>query len=109
MSRVAKIVALNFLIWGFIFLCVVFVWCLTQVGSDAGGSHGLSSLVIGVGLLAAVLLAVIAIVPFWIILKRAGSHPALSILMLVPLVNLVTLYLIAFSKSKSVPSHTCGD
>ena len=107
MSRVAKIVALNFLFWGFVFLCVVFVWCLTQVGTDtAGGSHGLSPLVISVGLLAALLLAVIAIVPFWIILKRAGSHPALSILMLVPLVNLVTLYLVAFSKSKSGPSHT---
>jgi predicted signal transduction protein with EAL and GGDEF domain len=96
MNWIAKIIAMNVVFWGFVFLCVVFFWCLTQVGES---THGLSPVVISVGLLAALLLAVIVIVPFWVILKRLGVHPALSILMLVPLANLVTLYLVAFSKS----------
>jgi apolipoprotein N-acyltransferase len=102
MNQIQKIVAMNVVLWGFVFLCVVFVWCLTQVGRN---EHGLSLLVICVGLLAALLLAVIVVVPFWVILKRLGTHPALSILMLVPLANLVTLYMVAFSKSNSGVAH----
>ena len=106
MNRLAKIVAMNVVLWGFVFLCVVFLWCLTRLD---GTAHGLSLLVICVGLLAALLLAVIVIVPFWVILKRLGVHPALSILMLVPLANLITLYLVAFSKSNSGPSNVRGE
>ncbi len=102
MSRIAKIVAMNVVLWGFVFLCVVFLWCLTNLG---GSAHGLSPLVMCFGVLAALLLAVIVIVPFWVILKRLGVHPALSILMLVPLANLVTLYLVAFSKSSLGQPH----
>jgi len=110
MNRIAKIVAMNFVFWGFVFLCVVFLWCLTQLGSNTGGSaHGLSPLAICVGLLAALLLAVIAIVPFWVILKRAGAHPALSILMLIPLLNLVMLYFVAFSKPRFSASQVQGN
>lgn len=102
MNRIQKIVAMNLVSWGFVFLCVVFVWCLTQV---RGNEHGLGLLVICVGLVAALLLAIIVVVPFWIILKKPGAYPALSILMLVPLANLITLYWVAFSKSNSGLAH----
>jgi type VI protein secretion system component VasK len=41
--------------------------------------------------------AFIAVVPYWQIFKKAGFSPALSILMLVPLVGLVVLFVVAFS------------
>jgi hypothetical protein len=40
------------------------------------------------------------IVPYWQILKKAGFPPALSVLIMVPLVNLILLYYVAFSDWK---------
>lgn len=49
--------------------------------------------------------AAVIIVPFWQIFKKAGMAPALSFLMVVPLANLVMLYILAFSQWKTpVPS-----
>ena len=36
--------------------------------------------------------------PFWTIFTKAGFSPWLALLMLVPLVNLVVLYMVAFSR-----------
>ncbi|QEE30863.1 hypothetical protein FTW19_24400 [Terriglobus albidus] len=54
-----------------------------------------------------VIFAAIVIVPFWQIFKKAGMAPALSFLMVVPLANLVTLYVLAFSpwKTPVVPAY----
>ncbi len=41
---------------------------------------------------------VLVIIPIWKILQRIGLQPALSLLMLVPLVNLLLLYYVAFTK-----------
>jgi hypothetical protein len=41
---------------------------------------------------------VIAVVPFWRICKRVGHSPWLSLLTLLPLVNLVFIYYPAFSQ-----------
>ena len=41
--------------------------------------------------------AIIAIVPFWRICARVGYSPWLSLLLAVPLVNLVFIYFLAFS------------
>ena len=49
------------------------------------------------------LFTVIAIIPYWFIFKKAGFSPFLSILMFVPLANLIILYVIAFSEWKVVP------
>jgi len=43
----------------------------------------------------------IVIVPYWQIFKKAGFAPALSILILFPLVNLILLYYVAFSEWKT--------
>jgi len=96
-----KIVITNLAVWVFVFLCVGSTWFLVQAGSTTSTqAHGMSPLVVCVGSLAALLAAAILTVPFWIIFKRAGAHPALSILMLVPLLNLATLYWVALSKPK---------
>jgi len=41
--------------------------------------------------------AIIAIIPFWRICQRIGWSPWLSLLMALPLVNLIFLYILAFS------------
>ena len=47
----------------------------------------------------------IVLPPFWVIFKKAGFQPILSVLMLVPLVNLVVLYVVAFSAWKAGPAQ----
>lgn len=42
----------------------------------------------------------IVIIPYWQIFKKAGFSGPLSILMIVPLVNLILLYYVAFSDWK---------
>jgi hypothetical protein len=44
------------------------------------------------------ILLVVAVVPFWRICKRVGHSPWLSLLVLLPLVNLVFVYYLAFSQ-----------
>lgn len=42
--------------------------------------------------------AVIAIVPFWRICTRIGWSPWLSLLIVIPLVNVIFVYILAFSE-----------
>jgi hypothetical protein len=49
------------------------------------------------GPLTMLLFAALIIVPFWFIFKKAGYSQWLSLLMVVPIVNLVMLYFLAFS------------
>lgn len=49
------------------------------------------------GPLAMLIFAALIIVPFWSIFRKAGYTPWLSVLMVVPLVNFVMLYFLAFS------------
>lgn len=44
------------------------------------------------------------IVPFWQIFKKSGMGGPLSLLMVLPLVNIVMLYILAFSRWKVVPA-----
>jgi hypothetical protein len=46
----------------------------------------------------------IYLVPIWQIVKKAGFSPALSLLMFIPLVNLVMLYVFAFCNWNVVPA-----
>lgn len=48
--------------------------------------------------------SVLVVVPFWVIFKKAGLGAPLSLLMLVPVVGLIMLYVLAFSKWKVVPA-----
>ncbi len=65
----------------------------------------LSPLLINAGPFVLLCLASLLVVPpFWEILRKAGFHPILSLLMLLPLVNLVALYVVAFSPWKPAPA-----
>jgi hypothetical protein len=50
----------------------------------------------------------IIIIPFWQIFKKAGMSAPLSLLMAVPLVNIVMVYVLAFSEWKVVPAPQYG-
>ena len=51
----------------------------------------------------ALVVVLIVIIPYWKIFGKAGFPRALSILMLVPLINLILLYVLAFSQWKVLP------
>jgi hypothetical protein len=44
------------------------------------------------------IVAALAVVPFWRICKRVGYSPWLSLLTVIPLVNLIFIYYLAFSQ-----------
>jgi hypothetical protein len=46
----------------------------------------------------------IYIIPFWFIFKKAGFSPWLCLLLILPLVNIVMLYVLAFTDWKVVPT-----
>ena len=50
----------------------------------------------------------IIIIPFWFICKKAGFSPWLSLLNIVPMGNLVLLYVLAFAQWKVVPVPPMG-
>ncbi|HEY8053626.1 MAG TPA: hypothetical protein VIE42_12585 [Steroidobacteraceae bacterium] len=57
------------------------------------------------------LVAAIAVVPFWRLCKRVGFSPWLSLLVVVPLVNLIFIYYLAFSdwpSQKGSPGGSVG-
>jgi hypothetical protein len=46
----------------------------------------------------------IIVIPFWFILKKAGFSPWLTLINIIPLGNLVLIYVLAFSDWKVVPA-----
>jgi hypothetical protein len=55
--------------------------------------------------LMAILVLPIFVIPFWKIFSKAGFAGALSLLMIVPFVNLIVLYIVAFSEWKIKPGN----
>ena len=43
---------------------------------------------------------VLFVIPFWPIFRKAGFSGALSLLMVVPVVNLILLYVVGFSRPR---------
>ena len=43
------------------------------------------------------LIALLWVVPFWMIFKKAGYHPALGLLILIPFLNVILVYFLAFA------------
>jgi hypothetical protein len=50
------------------------------------------------------MMSIILVIPYWFIFKKAGFSPFLGLLMFVPLINLVMLYFLAFSRWNVVPA-----
>ena len=55
------------------------------------------------GLLAIFVFLPIFVIPYWKIFSKAGFAGALSLLMIVPFVNLIVLYVVAFSEWRMKP------
>ena len=57
---------------------------------------------LGVAELALIIIAIgstiITVIPFWKIFSKAGFLPGLSLLMMVPVINIILLYYVAFAK-----------
>lgn len=47
------------------------------------------------------ILSIVAVVPFWPLFRKAGFPGPLSLLMLVPGINLILLYVVAFSRVRA--------
>ena len=52
--------------------------------------------------------AIIAIIPFWRICDRVGLSPWLSLLLLIPLANIIFVYYVAFAEWPSRRGSTGG-
>ena len=65
------------------------------------GNLGFGEIFIVLGAVIAALV-VIALIPYWRIFGKAGFAPALSLLMIVPLVNIIMLYFLAFAEWPSL-------
>ena len=55
-----------------------------------------------VGLIPLLLILALAVIPYWKIWARTGHSGAWSLLMLVPVVNLISLWVLAFKKWPAV-------
>ena len=51
----------------------------------------------GISIWQLLIIVLVVIVPFWNIFKKAGYSPWLALLMLIPLVNFIMLYFLAFA------------
>jgi hypothetical protein len=49
-----------------------------------------------------IIVATLVLVPYWRIFRKAGFPPGLGLLMIIPLVNLVMLYFLAFAEWPSL-------
>jgi hypothetical protein len=70
-----------------------------------------SGLPFGFGLVECLLLLIMSgvlVIPFWRIFAKAGYPGALALLMMIPLVNLVLLYFLAFADWPSLRGRLDG-
>ena len=52
----------------------------------------------------ATVISILVVIPYWFIFKKAGFSPFLALLMLMPLVNFIMLYFLAFARWNVVPA-----
>jgi amino acid transporter len=81
---------------GFIMLVPAFIFLLQNENTNYS-SAGLAAFIAAYGIFVAIIL-VLTIVIYWRIASKAGYAGALSLLMLVPLVNLIIIILFAFTE-----------
>lgn len=55
-----------------------------------------------IGLIPILIILALAVIPYWKIWSRTGHSGAWSLLMLVPIANLISLWVLAFKKWPSV-------
>jgi hypothetical protein len=77
---------------------------ILQDGPDQAAIQHMALAMLAILPIIIVVCLAILIVPFWFICKKAGFSPWLSLLNIVPLGNLVLLYVLAFAEWKVVPA-----
>ena len=55
------------------------------------------------GLVFVFIMLPVVVIPYWKIFSKAGFSGWLSLLILLPLINLIVLYIVAFSEWKTIP------
>jgi hypothetical protein len=65
------------------------------------GNLGLTELFVII-LVVAIFGGILTVVPFWFIFKKAGYHPALSFLMIIPLADVIMKFFLAFAEWPSL-------
>ena len=50
------------------------------------------------------MISIVVVIPYWFIFKKAGFSPFLALLMLVPIINFIMLYFLAFARWNVVPA-----
>ncbi len=55
------------------------------------------------GIIVVFVMIPVVLIPYWMIFKKAGFSPWLSLLMIIPLVSLIVLYVIAFAQWRVAP------
>jgi hypothetical protein len=72
---------------------------------DPHAMHMITAMMAIFPIIALVFVALV-LIPYWMIWKKAGFSPWLSLLMIVPLINFIMLYVLAFAEWRVVPvSH----
>jgi hypothetical protein len=65
------------------------------------GNLGMPELFLIVAIIA-VIGVVFVVVPYWFIFRKAGFHPALSLLMIIPLAGVIMRFFLAFAEWPSL-------
>ena len=52
----------------------------------------------------ATVISILLLIPYWFIFKKAGFSPFLALLMLIPLLNFIMLYYLAFARWNVIPA-----
>jgi hypothetical protein len=79
-----------------------------QDQTDLSTAQHALMLMVPILMLVGIIFLAIVIIPFWFICKKAGFSPWLSLLNVVPMGNLVLIYVLAFAQWKVVPVPEMG-
>ena len=80
-----------------------FLAMLLQDMPDTTAAQHAIMMMIPIFMVLGIVCLAIILIPFWFICKKAGFSPWLSLLNLVPLGNLILLYVLAFAQWKVMP------
>src|SRR5208282_6447852 len=80
-----------------------FLAMLLQEMPDTTAAQHAMLMILPIIAVVCIIAVAIILIPFWFICKKAGFSPWLTLLNLLPLGNLVLLYVLAFAEWKVVP------
>ncbi len=79
---------------------------LLQENLSTGSAASVLAASFAIFAVVAVVVLAIYLIPFWFICKRAGFSPWLTLLNIIPLGNLILIYVLAFAEWRQQPANT---